>query len=193
MIVKSLTVAAFILGLGVVAGCDDPEVQSKVTEVMEHGFVTAELDCSIYAPIDFHGTHPNRIYFTARKMLDGSCFAQFCAGTVPSETNGAPSTCQSQYTARSSGGLTCNAYIQTDIATDMHSSGKPFRPLVDGYYASVEDGVLEVEARDYFFTHGSSSCNAGLGSCTDPEPWLSYDITDADCTGRNLEAFGATP
>jgi len=29
MIVKSLSKVAFILGLGVVAGCDDPEVESN--------------------------------------------------------------------------------------------------------------------------------------------------------------------
>lgn len=190
---KSLTVAAFILGLGVVAGCDDPEVQSKVAEVMEHGFVSAELVCSIYDPVDLHDAYPNRLLYSASKLLDGSCLTQICVARSTVDTTGYNGPCQTQLSARSNGGDTCNAYLEVDITTSMHSTGKPFRPLVDGYYASVEDGILSVEARDYFFTHGSSSCNAGSGSCTDPEPWMSYDITDPECTGRNLEAFGATP
>ncbi len=36
---KALLNLVVILGLGVVAGCDDPEVLNKVESVMEHGAV----------------------------------------------------------------------------------------------------------------------------------------------------------
>lgn len=51
MQIKSLTIATFILGLGVIAGCDDPEVQNKVADAMLHGITSASIKCG---PVSGH-------------------------------------------------------------------------------------------------------------------------------------------
>jgi len=71
MIAKSLTVAAFILGLGVITACDDPEVQGKVAEVMQYGSVSAKLHCE---NVDFGGLCGNNptIDLFAYRFIDGA-------------------------------------------------------------------------------------------------------------------------
>lgn len=192
---KSLTVAAFILGLGVVAGCDDPEVQDKVLEILEHGAVSAELDCTVdVTGYPGNGNIPNIIQYTASKNMDGSCFSQICLGAVNATLGHTYFnwTCQSAFKGRSSvQAETCKVYLQHDPNDNRHGIDKPYRPGIDGTYAFVDAGYLNVEVRDNYFTFGGSSCNGG--ACTDPEPWYTYDITNANCAGRNLEVFGASP
>jgi hypothetical protein len=69
---KSLTVAAFILGLGVVAGCDDPEVQDKVLNVLEHGMVDAYLECTNITWNVCTPTYSDRLEIN--KFVDGSSY-----------------------------------------------------------------------------------------------------------------------
>jgi hypothetical protein len=191
---RLLTLVAFLIS--VVVGCDDPEVQEKVESVMEHGSVSAELTCSLYdATAPGNRGLPGNILYSASKLIDGSCLTQICLGQPAAEALGPASynrICQTHLRARSSDeSLTCKAYVEHDPHDGLYSSTKPFRLGIDGTYAFVEDGLLYVEVRDNYFTQPGSTCNGG--SCTDPEPWLSYDITASACTGRNLEAFGVTP
>ncbi len=191
---RLLTVVALLSSA--VVGCDDPEVQEKAADILEHGVVSAELTCSTITGAGYPGTSnlPNTVYYSAVKNIDGSCFSQLCLGAAPSTLGHSYInwTCQSAFKARSSvDAATCTAYVMHDPNDGRHGIDKPFRPGVDGTYAFVEDGNLYLEVRDYYFTYPSNNCNAG--PCTDPEPWFTYDITDPDCTGRNLEAFGATP
>ncbi len=196
MLAKSLTVAAFILGLGVVAGCDDPEVQSKVADLMEHGSVSAELHCDLTKTFSkpVVTLTRNHLSYSAQKMVDGSCYMHVCllnsnVGTV----NGAAiSECYARLYARSdTNAETCSFLFPISLISGHPTY--PYRPGVDGAQFAVEDGYLSAEFIENEFNDNSPDCGGGGGSCNEVEPWFTHDITTSGCTGRNLEAFGATP
>lgn len=198
MQLKSLTVAAFILGLGVVAGCDDPEVQDKVLSVLEHGSASAELKCYVDGANPVLSGQPSlaRFEYTANKLIDGSCFVSLCLmqGTALTTSGiGDGAKCQTSLLPRStSGSEVCHGYLAYDVRDTNVTY--PFRLGVDGFNADVEDGYLNIVIKDNFFNNGSANCTGSSGTCVDPFPWFSQDITDTgNCTGRNLELFGASP
>lgn len=74
MQLKSLKVAAFILGLGVVAGCDDPEVLDKVESVVLNGAVQAQAYCYVSGIPACSSTSYNYASFRASLFQDESLF-----------------------------------------------------------------------------------------------------------------------
>lgn len=74
---KSLTVAAFILGLGVVAGCDDPEALSKAESVILYGATQAHISCKTNSQFTECGGQMNsHSNFQVTLFQDGSSFVR---------------------------------------------------------------------------------------------------------------------
>jgi hypothetical protein len=195
MFVKSLTKAAFILGLGVVAGCDDPEVQSKVADTVQYGIVLGELECSYYDPMtyaDHIHIGDNKFSYKASKLIDGSCYATFCSYFVNQDFQGPTSnSCLSSFSGRDTGG-NCKVVIPKDQFTD--TSTYPRRIFQDGIFGHVEDGLWSIGIDDHKLTTNTNCGSSQFPvSCIGPQTWHTIDITGPECTGRNLEAFGATP
>lgn len=80
MQIKSLTVAAALV-LGIF-GCDDPEVQDKVADILIHGVDAASVTCQVSnSPVVSVAARPGLdVYYRANKLLDGSCFVKVCIG-----------------------------------------------------------------------------------------------------------------
>lgn len=77
MLSKSLALAAFILNLGVVAGCDDPEVQDKVESILLHGAVQAEAYCKTNSAFsECSGQLTSHTNFRAHLFQDNSSLLQ---------------------------------------------------------------------------------------------------------------------
>lgn len=181
-----------------VVGCDDPEVQSKVASLMEHGAVSAELECSVTKPFSKPTVTITRnvLKYGAKKFIDGACYVEFCMGTSTGymATGSAASTaqCWTSLMSRSDNRAeTCSILAPVSLI-DTHPT-YPFRLGIDGAHIIVEDGLLSGEFIEDEFNDNSPNCGGGSGSCNEVEPWFTHDITDPECIGRNLEAFGATP
>jgi hypothetical protein len=66
--------------------------------------------------------------------------------------------------------------------------------FIDGIFAKVEDGFLSIGIDDHKLTTATNCGSSQFpSSCTGPQTWHSIDIAGSSCTGRNLEAFGASP
>lgn len=72
---KLLPLVVFIF-LGIV-GCDDPEVQDKIAEMLEFGGVSAELKCTS-VPFNFptYCSSSSNVNLTVHKFIDGSNITQ---------------------------------------------------------------------------------------------------------------------
>lgn len=53
-------------------GCDDETVRAKVTDVLDHGVVAAQVRCSCSLTND-QSEVENGITYSAQKLVDGSC------------------------------------------------------------------------------------------------------------------------
>lgn len=193
---KSLILAAFILILGVVAGCDDPEVQDKILSVMEHGAVSAEVECDLTKPFvkPVVTLSRNHLSYSAKKMIDGSCYVNICLLTnaVGTPSSAVLSECYTKLYSRSDTHAETCSFLFPISLIDTHPS-YPYRPGVDGAQFAIEDGYLSAEFIEDEFNDNSPNCGGGSGSCNEIEPWFTHDVTTSGCTGRNLEAFGASP
>lgn len=95
---KSLIVAAFVLGLGAVAGCDSPEVEDKISSILVNGLIEGEVKCSgqwFVGTTDGAGASPpapdsgtpiyNDFTYRAQKLQDGTCFMAWSeSSNIPS-------------------------------------------------------------------------------------------------------------
>lgn len=57
-------------------GCDDPAVGAKALDVLEHGFVAAQIRCSCSIVSD--GV-PYGVNYSAQRLLDGACLVSSAA------------------------------------------------------------------------------------------------------------------
>lgn len=71
---RLLSIVAFTC-LGIV-GCDDPEVQGKVADVMQYGAVTAELHCEYISTSSVCGSGSANFKLDSYLFLDGSNIIQ---------------------------------------------------------------------------------------------------------------------
>lgn len=195
MSVKSLLCLATVLCFGIV-GCDDPEVEEKIANVLEHGAISAELDCSFVAPFSkpVVTISYTSLTYSAKKFIDGSCYATVCRGSaaIPTGSALAVKECTTGLYAKSNARSEDCSFLLPLSLIDTHPS-YPYRPGVDGAHVWVSGGHLQGEFIENEFNDNSPNCGSGPGSCDEVEPWFSQDITGTECTGRNLEAFGASP
>lgn len=76
--------ALLLLIVALAFGCDDPDVSAKALDILEHGIVSARVDCSACA-VSNGSTGDTIALYTAHRMLDGSCLSRegdktrFCA------------------------------------------------------------------------------------------------------------------
>lgn len=191
---RLLTVVALLSS--VVVGCDDSEVQDKVESVLLHGAVSAELSCSLTKTFvkPVVTLTRNKITYSAQKFIDGACYLEFCfqSGSVGTVSAAAVNECWSRLLPRSSTNAETCTFLTPISLIDTHPS-YPYRPGIDGAFIKVESGQLSAEFIENEFNDNSPNCGGGSGSCNEIEPWFTHDITVSGCTGRNLEAFGATP
>ncbi len=190
---RLLTVVALLTSA--VVGCDDPEVQDKVADLMEHGAAQAEVTCNIDWSAPSNGyiyDGSTKFYYSAIKLVDGSCFSKFCQGTAQNTYDKLGGSCFTNYAPRSSGGDTCT--IVAPVDKFQSTATYPYRPFKDGIFAKVSNGQLQVGVEDNNLTVTQNCGTTQYPSyCIGPQTWFSYDITTSGCTGRNLEAFGVTP
>jgi hypothetical protein len=174
MQLKSLTKAAFILGLGVVAGCDDPEVQDKIASALVNGVVAGEVKCTgaftryniactgYSVPSDptisnFPAT--GTLNYKAQKLQDGTCFVNWSA--FGSDIG---------FIARS------NSYAngcEVDITNDVHVSAS-------GGSVTVHSSQVSYKLQG----------NPTIGCDPYSTPDTVFDM-NTQCTGFNFDVFGS--
>jgi hypothetical protein len=174
---KSLTVAAFILGLGVVAGCDDPEVQDKVGQVLQYGAVVAKVDCSFdevsaSAPSGSPSLKTG-VRYTASLVADGSCLASISDGSTVNVTSW-----NSVHE-----GIGCQVRIHDD-PFGPYSSGNSWTDDISRY--SYNDGLV-VKLCKPAFNDIPSNPPFYTPAC----PWID-SCEDAGCTDVTVSALGPT-
>ncbi len=198
--VKSLLALLAIL---MIAGCDDEIVQDKIADVLEHGSVVAQIECTYttsnpFAPLSQSGGMGTYLRYKATKMIDGSCFVQAHLGAPPPLSFRPPSATSlyAEVLERSDArSATCESilpYVDAERSGLEPSSDTPYRPGVDGFHVRVEDGNLVGYVRDNDLNSVYVYCPPApytTGPCADPWPLFSVSAATY-CTGRNLEAFG---
>lgn len=64
---------AIVGALLVATGCDDPDVETAVADILVHGVVAAHVECFATETFPVFGS---RVYtYTASKLIDGSCLS----------------------------------------------------------------------------------------------------------------------
>lgn len=70
--------ALILMAAALAAGCDDPAVEAKVADILEHGIVAAEVTCSC----NYGQNNANSVAYRAQKLIDGSCFVSRSTATA---------------------------------------------------------------------------------------------------------------
>jgi hypothetical protein len=181
MIVKSLTVAAFILGLGVVAGCDDSEVEDKIASILLNGAINASAICPFTsAGTTGNGPQPESrsATYTLTKLVDDSCFIN---------VNDLSATANFEYTSlvgrsQHSGDCLLKSY-DNPLGQDLPSY--PDNLATDYTEYKVDGGDLVIKYCDNRLLSGGACIGSCPGGCFEADR---VDI-ETQCTGFNLEVF----
>jgi hypothetical protein len=122
-----MVAALLILGVG----CDDPEVEEKVADVLQYGAVSAEVTCQNMMMSLCSTTIPTNIY--AHRLLDGSTHIRVnTRGGYPSEASAFIPRNQPLYVlARDSGGNTIEYTIEGEEFTLDVACSHPTIPLTE--------------------------------------------------------------
>jgi hypothetical protein len=192
-----MVAALLILGVG----CDDSEVQEKVADILVYGAAVADVTCSMETPHPSPGQNGNLasmpgpvIYFNATLLLDGSCFVKLCIGSNSTGYGMISNPCRQTWAPKDpTGSKQCHALWDYDAMTS--TSNYPFVQGVDGGHLYITAGNLVGQVVDNNMNQSGANCGSTQypQSCSYPYPWFTQDITDAECSGRNIEAFGTTP
>lgn len=132
---RPLLVAA-ILGLGIV-GCDDPEVQEKVTNALEHGATEAELKCTNVSAF-YCSTNVTVKSLTAHRFLDGASIVRWRSISRDA----------TQFNSRGENVGVTFTWGSEEVLT-----------------AYIEEGFLEIDA-DCNSSHSYDSIDLSLETCT---------------------------
>ena len=187
-----LFVTAFLTSA--VVGCDDPEVTEKVADVLMYGAATAEVQC-IHSTslVNSYVQRPGiDVYFKAISLLDGSCYVTACSVSKNNQEDSFPNTsCRHGWVPKDPNGED-KCHFVYDYEVMSNSPAYPHRQGLDGIHFYLSDGFLTVDFRDNWMNKPGANCGTSQYpvSCTYPYPWFSLDLTDPECSGRNLENFG---
>lgn len=112
-----MVAAALVLGI---FGCDDPEVQDKVENVLLHGVVEAELQCTGFQLHVCNSGWPLTI--RAHKLIDGSSFVAITNDNGP-------------------------VFTSHSLQFNSRDQGVSFNSKYgyENFTATIEDGVLSAE------------------------------------------------
>lgn len=71
--------ALSLLAIAAALGCDDPAVEAKISDVLEHGAVSARFECSQSVETQFAGPLP--VSVVGHRMIDGSTHVSLETGS----------------------------------------------------------------------------------------------------------------
>jgi hypothetical protein len=157
-------------------GCDDPSVQAKALDVLEHGAIQATVDCYFedesvptFPPFSGYGGEID-LHFKSQQLVDGSFYSQ-CdwTGSVVTVARFA----FPELTGRGESARVTARHKPNNIS----AVGLSVCEAYDGQVRLRYEGAVRLDSNTF-----------PIPLVTDPLLW-STDI-DGRCTGRNLEAFG---
>lgn len=152
---------AIIVAVGLALGCDDPAVQDRAENVLEHGVVTAALRCEFSFTFDWSGSQPGPVALDVFKLQDGSAMFQY-----GQRKNGQSSNrTVTEFCPRSEA---CAQDVKFTLHAEENGSDNPV------VFQFAGGDVVAIES--------------GPEVSPSPQTIISNTI-DTYCTGFNLEAF----
>lgn len=112
--------------------CDGTELTARAQNVLDYGFVNAEIRCE--GEFAHHSTTMKPFTYDARKLQDGSCVTNFRIDTLPNPGQHAYSFAPTKFWSRADAeASTCAQVIEGQTSDDV-------------FRASVEEGELTLSS-----------------------------------------------